>query len=281
MTETALAPALVRDMPPEEYHAHPALGSTSAKTLGDPELSMADVKYELENNEHKKVYDEGTLGHALILEGSLDHLVKIIDHKTYHSKAAQAERDQARNEGLIPVKVTEKESMIDPLYEMQKSVMAHPIAGPLLTGHEPEVSVFWERDGIECKGRLDAYRPEQGIIADLKLVRSARPNDVRKQISDLGYYIQAEHYLDGVQAATGFRPDWLFITVSKSAPYTVSVHRLEPSTATAARLRIDYGLERYRKALETGEWPGYNAVYEQSLTPWESIKNESLEESQL
>src|SRR5699024_12498176 len=98
---------------------------------------------------------------------------------------------------------------------MQNAVMEHPIAGPLLTGHQPEVSLFWEQDGVACKGRLDAYRPEQGIIADLKLVRSAAPNDVRKQISDYGYYIQAEHYLNGMQLLTGFRPEWYFVTRSE------------------------------------------------------------------
>lgn len=280
MTETAMNAGLVYDMPATEYHAHPALGSTSIKTLGDPELSMADVKHKLETTEHKKVYDEGTLGHALILEGTLDHLVQLIDHDTYHSKAAKEAKARAQNDGLIPVKRAEWETMIDPLYEMQKSVMAHPIAGPLLTGHEPEVSVFWERDGVPLKARLDAYRPDRGIIADLKLVRSSAPNDFRKQISDLGYYIQTEDYLDGVQAATGFRPDWLFIAVQKTAPYTVSVHRLDPSTEHDARMRIQFALDRYRKAMETGEWPGYTAIYEQSLTPWESIKNETLEEAQ-
>lgn len=265
------------DMPASEYFSSKALGSTSIKTLGDPELSLADVWHEMHTDEHKPEYDMGTLGHALILEGSLDHLVERIDADNYRTKAAREARAAAYSAGKIPINDSEAETMLAPLDAIRDSVMNHPIAGELLTGHQPEVSVFWDQDRMPAKGRLDAYHPDKGLVVDLKLLRSARPNDVRKQISDLGYYIQARHYLNGMKAITGFEPDWLFVVVGKTEPYTVSVHRLHPDALLQAQSRINYGIARYKQATDTGEWPGYESIYEQSLTPWESIKNEEME----
>ena len=270
--------SIVYDMPSDEYHAHEALGSTSITALSDPELSLSDVYYRLHNREQKPEYDVGTLGHALILEGSVEDVITLVPYDSYRTKAAREARDEAYKAGLIPVNETEATTMLDPLYAMRDEVMNHPIAGELLTGGRAEVSLFWEQDGIPCKGRLDYWKPDQGVVVDLKLLRSAAPNDVRKQISDLGYYIQHTHYLNGLQQLTGFRPDWYFVTVAKDAPYSVSVHRMHPSTEDPAQMRIQYALERYKQATADNQWPGYTAVYEHSLTPWESIKNDELEE---
>lgn len=268
---------LIDDMPAKEYFAHPGFGSTSIRTLSDPDISLAEVEYLLSHDEHKPEYDVGTLAHALILEGSLDHLVHRVDAKDWRTKAAKEERDQAYNNDMIPINNSEADSILAPVEAMRDAVMAHPIAKDLLTGHVPEVSLFWETDGVPLKARLDAQHPTRGVVADLKTVRSARPNDVRKQISDLGYYIQARHYLNGLKEVTGFEPEWYFVTVGKTEPYPVSVHRMTPEALQQGQARIDYALARYKQAQEHG-WTGYTAVYEQELTPWERIKNEEMME---
>lgn len=268
---------LVDDMPAKEYFAHPGFGSTSIRTLSDPDISLAEVEYLLGHDEHKPEYDVGTLAHALILEGSLDHLVHRVDAKDWRTKAAKEERDQAYNNDMIPINNSEADSILAPVEAMRDAVMAHPIAKDLLTGHVPEVSLFWETDGVPLKARLDAQHPTRGVVADLKTVRSARPNDVRKQISDLGYYIQSRHYLNGLKEVTGFEPEWYFVTVGKTGPYPVSVHRMTPEALQQGQARIDYALARYKQAQEHG-WTGYTAVYEQELTPWERIKNEEMME---
>lgn len=277
MTATIETRNLVYGMPAPEYHGAEGLGSTSIKTLSDPDISMAEARHMMSTDEHKRVYDVGTLGHSLILEGSLDDLVARIDADSYRSNAAKEARDQAYNDGLIPINNAEVDTILTPVEAMRDAVMGHPVAGPLLTGHQAEVSLFWEQDGVPCKGRLDAYHPDRGMVVDLKLLRSARPSDVQKQISDLGYYIQAAHYLNGVREVTGFTPDWLFVTAQKTEPYTVSVHRLHPDALQAAQHRISYALHRWRDATSTNTWPGYTGIYEQNLTAWERIKNEEME----
>lgn len=267
---------ILYDLPAHEYHAMDGLGSTSIKTLADPEISLHEARYLLDHNEHKVEYDVGTLAHALILEGSLDDLVVRVHADTWRTKAAKEARDEAYAAGLIPVNDAEVETILDPVERMRDAVMSDPIAAPLLAGHIPEVSILWERDGVPCKARLDAYHPGRGLIVDLKTVRSARPADVQRQISDLGYYIQGAHYLHGTEKVTGFAPDWLFVTVQKTEPYSVSVHRLDDDALDQADARIEYALRRYKHATETGEWAGYRGIYTQTLTAWESIKNKEM-----
>lgn len=268
---------LIHDMPASDYFDADAFGSTSIRLLSDPEISLQEVKHLLEHDEHKKAYDVGTLAHALILEGGLDHLIVEVDADDYRTKAAREARDSAYAENKIPVNHSEWATMMQPIHGMQAAVYHHDIARDLLTDHDPEVSIFWEQYGVPMKARIDALHQSKGIAVDLKTVRSARPNDVRKQISDLGYYVQQQHYLNGLKAVTGFDMDWYFVTVGKEAPHPVSVHKMSPDALEQAQARIEYAIARYKQAQEHG-WTGYTAVYEQQLTPWERIKNETLEE---
>lgn len=267
--------SIIANMPEKQYHADRAFGSTSIRTLSDPDISLSEVQYLLDHDKHKKEYDVGTLAHALILEGSLDHLVAPLPFPDYRTKAAREARDLAYNAEMIPVNESEQETMLEPIEAMRDSVMAHPIASELFTGHMPEVSLFWEQDGVPLKARIDAMHQSKGVVADLKTVRSARPNEFRKQISDLGYYVQARHYLNGLKQETGFEMDWYFVAVGKTAPYPVSVHKLSQAALDHGQRRIDYALMRYKQAQKHG-WTGYTAVYEQDLTPWEAIKNDDM-----
>lgn len=266
---------IIEGMPAEDYFAHPAFGSTSIRHLSDPEISLQEVKHLLGHDDHKKAYDVGTLAHALILEGSLDHLVVEIPYDTYHSKEAKAMRDEAYNDGLIPVKQTEHDSMIAPVYAMRDAVMEHHITAHLFHGHTPEVSLFWEQSGVPMKARIDALHVDHKLAVDLKTVRSARPNDFKRQISDLTYYIQAQHYLNGLKETTGEDYDWLFVAVGKDQPHVVSVHRMSKDALIEGAVRIGHAIDRYKTAVDRG-WTGYEEIFTQELTPWESIKNESL-----
>lgn len=267
---------LIYDLDETEYHAHEALGSTSIKTLSDTGISMAEVKVLLSTNEHKRTFDVGSLAHALILEGSLDRLVERVDVDAWRTSDAKQAKAQAYAAGKIPINNSEVESILQPVERMADSVMSHRLASSLLTDFSPEVSAFWEQDGTPLKARFDAYRPNHGQLIDLKTTRSARPNDVRKSISDFGYYIQAQHYLNGAQAVTGFVPDWKFIFVQNCEPYTVSIGSLDPEALRQAQARIDIALRRYQEAQSSGNWPGYETEYTYGLTPWESIRNEEM-----
>ncbi|WGH92118.1 PD-(D/E)XK nuclease-like domain-containing protein [Auritidibacter ignavus] len=278
-----LSTQLVHGMDAQEYHHTQALGSTSLRILSDPEITLKEAHYQLTTpSEPKPAYELGTLAHAHILEGTFDELVHRVDADNYRSKQAQQERDLARENGLIPLNNSEYDTVVQEVHAMADSVLSDPIAGPLVRDHEPELSLFWETDGVPLKARLDAWHQNTNTIVDLKTVRSARPNDFQKQISDLGYYIQARHYLNGaLQLLTDETPDWYFVAIQKTPPYTVSVHLLDNNALLDAQMRIDYAIDRYKTAERTGWDHGYTKVFEQELTPWEAMRNETLDELQI
>jgi hypothetical protein len=86
-------------------------------------------------------------------------------------------------------------------------------------GGMPEVSIFWEQDGIPCKARLDYLAP--GIAFDLKNVANTNRMPfgdlVAKTMANMLMVIQAEFYLMAARAAqsAGLLPfeysgEWVF-----------------------------------------------------------------------
>lgn len=270
---------LIRGIPEKDYHDHEYYGSTSMKAFADPEISLAEVHHLLNTNEYKPAYDFGALAHKTILEKQTHPDLHVVEAPDFRTKAAREERDEQRALGKIVLSRPEYEAFNSGMHHIQEAIQGNTVANDLLTDHNPEISVFWEDDGIGMKARIDALHEKEGIAVDLKTVRSARPNDFRKQISDLGYYIQAKHYLNGLKAVTGRDFDWYFVAVQKVAPFMVSVHKLEDVVLDEAQDRLEYAKRRIQQSKDG--WPGYSSVFTQELTAWEAQKNEQLFENEL
>jgi|LULZ01.1.fsa_nt_gb hypothetical protein len=128
---------------------------------------------------------------------------------------------------------------------------------------EAELSIFAElpdENGnlIECKGRIDAYRP--GEIMDLKTTVNTSPLKIGKFIANYKTYIQAAFYLDLAKEA-GIADDdtkfsWCF--VQKQRPHMATYY-------TAPDNLIKLGRKQYREFLGqihdgrlTGHWPHHS-----------------------
>lgn len=251
----------------EDYHSDPALGSTSLKTLAT--RTPAHWKWESEHPVHKDAYDIGTLAHSLILEGDESkHRVIDVDDKRGNKWTIPA--NDAREEGLIPLTPKEWASIVG----MRDSVMAHPDARRLFTGHRAEESVFWEEDGLALKCRPDAWQPN--TLADLKTGRSADPNEFGKTAAEYGYHQSAAHYIDGVKKLTGEDLPFPFVLVEKAEPYYVSVVQLDESSIDIGR-QLNHRAKRiYQECTESDNWPGYPSVEPVSIPMWAFYKAEDL-----
>lgn len=244
----------ITDMSNADYHAHPALGSTSLKTLATD--SPARWVYEQENKEQKDAFDIGNLAHALILEGDLDRLVRRVDYDDYRKAAARQERDMAINDGLIPINNTEVETKLGPVYEMRNAVMEHETASQMIAGdYLAESSIFWDEDGLQLKCRPDSLKTD--AIWDLKTARSARPNDFGRTAMQLGYHQSAAHYIDGVQRLTGEKLPFRFVIVENTEPYFVSVVELDSASIGLGAELNSIAKANYRASVATGSWPAY------------------------
>ena len=255
----AYAPGIYPDVSNADYHADPALGSTSLKTLALK--TPAHWKWESEHPTHKDLFDLGTALHSITLERDESNIVEV-KADSWRTKAAQEAKAAARAEGKVPLLTKDLELA----RAIDKSIMAHPLASRMFTGHTAEQSVFWEEEGLMLKCRPDALN--LGMIADLKSAVTADPNTFGKTAADLGYFMSAAHYIDGMEQATGERMPFLFILAEKSAPYPVAPVELDEEALEYGRRMNERAKRIYRNCLEHDEWPGYPETGRISLPGW-------------
>ena len=241
-------------MPDVEYHAHPALNASTLKAVATKPL--AKVRHDLDNRpDYNPAFTLGHAAHRLILENTADGIV-IIDAPDYRTKEARISRDMALADGRIPLLPHEH----DQVRAMRKAVRSHDTAGPLLTGHTPEVSIFADLYGQECKARIDAWHPDPNLIVDLKTTADANPDAFDRTALTFGYHQQMAHYRDLVEVETGTRPRFLFVLVEKAAPYLVSVVELDDLFDDLGRQKNEEAAAKWRHAKETNQWPGYEGI---------------------
>jgi hypothetical protein len=119
-------------------------------------------------------------------------------------------------------------------------------------GVEKEVSMFWDEDGLRCKGRLDiapSYIDRQLVFMDLKTTDKVNPRKWMNDIArDFGH-LQAAHYMRGWEVLSGETIEnmrWIWIVAEVSPPY--GVYLVEADTTMkvfALDLRSEL-MERYR-----------------------------------
>ncbi len=250
-----------------EYHRLEALGSTSLKTLAT--RTPAHYKHDKLHPKSSAAFDLGSAAHSLILEQDESGVV-VIDVDAKRGKVWTEPAEAAVLAGKIAL--TSREWV--QVKAMRNSVMRHPLAGALFTGHKAEQSIFWEEDGLMLKCRPDAWQP--GALIDLKTARDANPNEFGKTAHEYGYHQSAAHYIDGVKAATGEELPFHFVLVEKTAPYLVSVVELDIEAINIGRQLNDRAKRIYRECAESNTWPGYPTADLISLPMWAIYKSEEL-----
>jgi len=275
MTTTITEPAITGGQQPgiydgisnAAYHADPALGSTSLKTLAT--RTPAHYQHEKAHPKFSDAFTLGTAAHSLILEDDVFSIVEV-KAENWLTKAAKEAKAEALAAGKQPLLTKEVQQII----AMRDAVMAHPIARDLFTGHKAEQSVFWDEGGLTLKCRPDAWKP--GLLIDLKTTRDANPNEFGKTAHEYGYHQSAAHYIDGVKAATGEDLPFYFVLVEKTEPYLVSVVELDIEAINLGRQLNDRAKRIYRQCLETNTWPGYPNADLISLPMWAIYQTEDL-----
>lgn len=258
---------VIDGMSSADYHAHPALGSTSLKTLAT--RTPAHYQWDLTHSKHTPAFDLGTALHSIVIEQDETGIVEV-EAASWIGKAAREERDEAYAEGKTPLLTKD----LDTARAMRDSIMDHPVAKLAFTGHRPEASVFWEEGSLELKCRPDAWH--RSLLVDLKSTVTADPREFGRTASNFGYHQSAAHYQDGVEVITGERLPFLFVLAEKTAPYLVSVVELDQDAIDLGRRLNDRAKRIYRECKAANRWPGYPDAEPVSLPTWASIQQEEL-----
>ncbi len=133
--------------------------------------------------------------------------------------------------------------------EMATAFQACSYAKALFAGAFPEASLFWDKDGVACKARLDLVA--QNHIADLKTTRSLA--NFENDALGYGYHRQLAWYSDAVNMVMGVRPEHLLlVAVEKKAPYKVEVFDVTAAQLRAARQQNALHFELFQRSLKGG-----------------------------
>jgi hypothetical protein len=160
----------------------------------------------------------------------------------------------------------------DLVMRMAHSVFTHPAAAMLLAlPGKAETTHMWTdaATGLQCKCRPDWLTDDGRLLVDLKTTEDAG-RGFAKSIAQWRYHVQASWYLDGIEQATGTRPEqFLFLCVEKKAPYAVAVYAADAEMIAAGAQAAARDLDVLATCKAANAWPGYSDQIEPiSLPPW-------------
>lgn len=255
MSAETYRPGLHESIPEQTYHALPGLSSTGIKDILDTPARYWHKKHHRKSSAR---FDLGSAAHELILDSGPG--LVIVDAPDYRSKAAQVERDTARENGLTPLLAAEYAQV----QAMLEAVHNHPDASVLLEMDNPqptgaaEVSCLWDdpETGVPLRGRFDYLHPGP-LIVDLKTCRSADPSRFARHAVEYGYDTQAAHYLNGLEATRGdVDARFIHVLVEIEPPYLVSVVELDPNFLSIGREAVRTAIDLYAQCNTRNDWPG-------------------------
>lgn len=232
------APGIYFGMPDSVYHADPSLGSTGLKKLlaSAPDFwwqSSMNPAREPEKETDAKVF--GRAVHKCVLEGRdafeaefapqpapedypgclrvVDDLKLFLKQNRLAISGSKAELiARAKTIPGCPVvfddvvdvasasgKTLLKREDYNRILAASAFIKANDNLANAFTGGMPEVSIFWEENGVRLKARLDYLK--MNAISDLKSIRNSREIEFkaacRNRIASLNYLLSAEHYCEG------------------------------------------------------------------------------------
>lgn len=258
---------LVNGLDESVYHSLPGLSSTGAKKILK---SPAHFQHYINAPRvEKDEFDLGSAVHTKVLGVGADiaiypdgpgeseyewweHEGTVLNIRGGLGTKLSAEfEEKARENGLIPVKrVTAR--VVD---KMAESLLGNREARAFLDSGTPEVSMFANVEGVDCRGRVDSLGR---VMGDVKTTgKEASESDFARQVFTLGYHVQYGHYEDIYEAITGETLPWVFMVVESNAPYLSGVFVLGEDEQKMGRAEARLARERYLRARETNHWGGY------------------------
>lgn len=271
-----LPPGVYDQLPAEEYHADPSLSASGMKLLLDPGCP-ALYRYERDHPQPPKdIFDFGHAAHRLVLGDGAR--LRVLDYDNWLTKAAKQARDEAREEGCVPMLPKDMERA----RAMADAVRRHPVAGALFRGGRPEVSLFFKdkTTGVSLRSRLDwldDQRKGRAIMTDLKTISTGVDLDhIERAIYDYGYHVSASQYEAAAQALDLAGPDAVatLVFVCKEPPHLVRVVQLPVDTLKLGRAKRRAAIELFKQCTVSGVWPGYPDVAYAGLPPWAQAREE-------
>lgn len=245
MSQHTPGPRIEFGMPAADYHADSSISASFLRTAIKRTLAHAHLS-RISDFEQSPAMKLGEALHCSVLE-PLEFCKRFV---------AAPKIDRRSNDGKKKVD------------SMANAIRANDLAMRYLSSsqHMHEVSLFWDRDGLPCKARLDCLCPDECAVVDIKTTTDANPHAFERTILKYGYHHQAAWYLDGCER-TGIKnaTRFIFVVVESSAPFAVTVHEIDADYIAHASDEIDAILPSVKEAVRNIAYPAYaqklNVIY--------------------
>ena len=252
----------IRD-PAGEYHARSRSGEfMSSHLLADfnesPELYRKKICGEIEQTETPALV-LGSAAHCLILEGNTEFNNQyVVTDGPINPRTGEPFGKTTK--AYAEWKATQDRDVISGkdynfIEKLRTSVQHHPVASKLLEEGAAEGVVRAEHCGVPCQIRMDWFSQKKGLV-DLKTCDSLKwfESDCRRY----GYIFQMAFYRAIIREASGVTVPVHIIAVEKNEPFATGVWMLTDEVLDIAEQINRATLKRYRKCLNSDEWPtGY------------------------
>jgi PDDEXK-like domain of unknown function (DUF3799) len=184
-------------------------------------------------------------------------------------KENKAARDAWREEhaGRIPLSANDEEV----IRGMVGAVRSHPLAGKMIAGGSPELTVRWRDSdtGLECKCRADYYVAKHGMVLDVKSTLDASDKAFRRDVAKYRYDWQNVLYRLGFSAVDARADHFVFVAVEKAPPYAVGVYTLDSQWHSTAYAEVRRLMQLMAECVKSGNWNGYPCtIRELEMPPW-------------
>lgn len=237
----SVAHLLVSRSPLHAWAAHPKLGNCR-------------------EDESSPAMHNGSLLHTLLLGGGAD--IEVIDARDYRKDAAKDQRDEALERGALPVLRAIYDKAMESADRIAERLYSD--AGVDVAAHEHEMVALWEEPTagapVRCRGRLDMLLLKDGIVRDLKIVRSAVAGSFLRTMIYDGLDIQAASYVRAIEAIhpeLAGRVEFEFLLVEAATPHAVRKVSAAGSMRALGEGKWNRAVRLWRRCLDANEWPGY------------------------
>lgn len=239
-----------RNIPMDEYRA---MSGLSKHELDNFAVAPSYYKFRLGQEwRPSRSMEMGTLIHSLVLEGRKDYAVgPMVDRRT---KLGKEEWQLFCEDNIGKTIITmDEEATILGCQKACEPLLEHCIHRE----GDIETSMFWERAGINCKGRPDMLCHINGEPALLDLKTTADIRTFDNKFFSFRYDVQAAWYQRGFQQAAGLKdaPAFWFLAVDTEAPHLAQLIRASTDLLQQANDKIDEELERFMECVNEDFWP--------------------------
>jgi hypothetical protein len=208
---------------------------------------------------------EGRILHSWVLEPEkfLTECI-IAPYKDFRTNEAKEWRDailESKPEAMIVTE--EKHTEFKAIVE---AVWSDEFVASTLSTARKEMHGYATHKSTQLYSRPDFITAE-GLIGDLKFVRSASPRDFQNAQFFDGYYIQAAFYnmVDRIINNDQKAEDFIYIAVEKTYPHIVQVYTLGTIYEAMGQKKIDHAIDLITYFRSTDMemknkklWPGYS-----------------------